>query len=85
VAASRLPSRLKEQVRDLLVELGDDPTARATLAQGLVDRFTLVDDAAYDDIRAMLATIEAAGWTSLTQAVAAPEPNAGNRPPARVR
>ena len=29
--------------------------------------FTPVDDAAYDDIRAMLATIEAAGWTSLTQ------------------
>jgi hypothetical protein len=26
-----------------------------------------VDDAAYDDIRAMLAVIEAAGWTSLTE------------------
>ena len=84
VAASCLPSRLKEQVQNLLVELGDDPTARTTLAQGFVDRFTPVDDAAYDDIRAMLATIEAAGWTSLTQAAMAPEPNAGNRPPARV-
>jgi len=84
VAASCLPSRLKEQVQNLLVELGDDPTARTTLAQGLVDRFTPVDDAAYDDIRAMLATIEAAGWTSLTQAAMAPEPNAGNRPPVRV-
>jgi phosphonate transport system substrate-binding protein len=67
VAASRLPRRLKDQVRDLLVSLGDDPTARPLLAHGLVDRFTPVDDAAYDDIRAMLATIEAAGWTSLTQ------------------
>jgi phosphonate transport system substrate-binding protein len=67
VAASRLPGRLKDPVRELLVELGDDPTARPLLAHGFVDRFRLVDDAAYDDIRAMLATVEAAGWTSLTQ------------------
>ena len=84
VAASRLPGRLKEQVGDLLVTLGDDPTARTALAHGLVDRFTQVDDAAYDDIRAMLAAIEAAGWTSLTQAAVAPEPNADNRPPVRL-
>jgi phosphonate transport system substrate-binding protein len=67
VAASRLPSRLKDPVRELLVELGDDPTARPLLAHGFVDSFRLVDDAAYDDIRAMLATVESAGWTSLTQ------------------
>jgi phosphonate transport system substrate-binding protein len=67
VAASRLPGRLKDPVRELLVELGDDPTARPLLAHGFVDRFRPVNDAAYDDIRAMLATVEAAGWTSLTQ------------------
>jgi phosphonate transport system substrate-binding protein len=67
VAASRLPDQLKDEVRQLLVELGDDPTARPLLAHGFVDRFRLVDDAAYDDIRAMLATIHAAGWTSLNQ------------------
>jgi phosphonate transport system substrate-binding protein len=67
VAASRLPGWLKDQVRDLLVELGDDPTARPALDHGLIDHFTPVDDGAYDDIRAMLATIQAAGWTSLTQ------------------
>jgi phosphonate transport system substrate-binding protein len=67
VAASRLPDRLKDQVRELLVTLGDDPTARPTLARGFIDHFTAVDDTAYDDIRAMLATIQAAGWTSLTQ------------------
>ena len=38
------------------------------LDYGLIDRFTPVDDGAYDDIRAMLATVETAGWTSLTQA-----------------
>jgi phosphonate transport system substrate-binding protein len=67
VAASRLPDRLKDEVQQLLVELGDDPAARAALDHGLVERFAVVDDAAYDDIRAMLATIQAAGWTSLTQ------------------
>jgi phosphonate transport system substrate-binding protein len=84
VAASRLPDRLKDQVRELLVELGDDPTARPWLDHGLIDRFRPVDDGDYDDIRAMLAVIEAARWISLTQAAVAPEPNAGNRPPARV-
>jgi len=34
---------------------------------GFIDHFVVVDDGAYDDIRAMLATIQAAGWTSLTQ------------------
>ena len=67
VAASRLPARLKDEVRELLVTLGDDPTAQSALARGFIDQFTAVDDAAYDDIRAMLATIQAAGWTSLTQ------------------
>jgi phosphonate transport system substrate-binding protein len=65
VAASRLPDRLKDQVRDLLVGLGDDPTARAALDHGFIRRFAPVDDAAYDDIRAIVAVIEAAGWTSL--------------------
>ena len=31
-----------------------------------------IDDAAHDDIRGMLATIEAAGWTSITQTVLEP-------------
>jgi phosphonate transport system substrate-binding protein len=69
VAAGRLPARLKDEVRDLLVELADDPTARPVLDHGFVDHFAPVDDAAYDDIRAMLTVIEAAGWTSLTQTV----------------
>jgi phosphonate transport system substrate-binding protein len=72
VAAGRLPGRLKEQVRELLVALDDDPTARPALDHGLIDRFTPVDAAAYDDIRVMLATIEDAGWTSLTQATEGP-------------
>jgi phosphonate transport system substrate-binding protein len=72
VAASRLPDRLKHEVRELLVGLGDDPTARPALAHGLIRCFRPVDDAAYDDIRAMLATIEAAGWTSLAHTAVDP-------------
>jgi phosphonate transport system substrate-binding protein len=72
VAASRLPDRLKHQVQDVLVGLGDDPSAPAALDHGFIRRFAAVDDAAYDDIRAMLATIQAAGWTRLTQTAAGP-------------
>ena len=46
------------------------PTARTTLAHGFIQGFARVDDAAYDDLRVMLAMIEAAGWTSLTQPTA---------------
>jgi phosphonate transport system substrate-binding protein len=67
VAASRLPAALKDQVREILVTLAGDSAARPMLAYGLIERFAPVGDAAYDDIRAMLATIETAGWTSLTQ------------------
>jgi phosphonate transport system substrate-binding protein len=69
VAASRLPDQLKDEVRELLVELGGDPSARPTLDHGFIDRFSPVDDAAYDDIRAMVATIQDAGWPRLTQTV----------------
>jgi phosphonate transport system substrate-binding protein len=71
VAASRLPGRLKDAVRELLVELGDDPRARPMLVHGFIERFAVVDDAAYDDIRAMLATVQGAGWTSLAQTAVA--------------
>jgi phosphonate transport system substrate-binding protein len=72
VAARRLPDALKDQVQELLVALADDPAARPVLGYGLIDRFAPISDAAYDDIRAMLATIEAAGWTSLTQTAVDP-------------
>jgi phosphonate transport system substrate-binding protein len=67
VAASRLPNQLKDEIRELLAGLADDPTARPALDHGFIQGFAAVDDAAYDDIRAMLATIRAAGWTALSQ------------------
>jgi phosphonate transport system substrate-binding protein len=65
VAASRLPEPLKNGVRKLLVGLGDDASARSVLDHGFIQGFTAIDDAAYNDIRAMLAVIQAAGWTGL--------------------
>ena len=44
VAASRLPARLKDQVREVLVGLAGDPAARPMLAYGLVDRAEAVDE-----------------------------------------
>jgi hypothetical protein len=58
------------------------------LDYGVVERFAPVDDAAYDDIRAMLATIEAAGWTSLSQTMAEPDTapdSRARRPPPTAR
>jgi hypothetical protein len=57
----------------LAIELRDHPRlANGLRAVGAFGPSTIqpVGDAAYDDIQAMLATIEAAGWTSTGQAVA---------------
>jgi phosphonate transport system substrate-binding protein len=62
VAARRLSDRLKADLRAALLALGDDPQFRPRLAQGLVERFVAVDDATYDDIRAMLAAAEEKGF-----------------------
>ena len=65
VAAAHLPERTKTVVRDTLLELAGDEAARAALRHGLIERFVAVHDTAYDDIRAMLATVQAAGYTTL--------------------
>jgi phosphonate transport system substrate-binding protein len=65
VAASRLPGDLKTGVRAVLLAMGDDPVARARLAHGFVERFVPVGDENYDDVRAMLAAAEDAGFMTL--------------------
>jgi phosphonate transport system substrate-binding protein len=65
VASRRLPAALRSDLRAALVELADDPAARPHLEHGLVERFAAVDDSDYDDIRAMLAVAEAAGFLTL--------------------
>ncbi|MCC6417387.1 MAG: PhnD/SsuA/transferrin family substrate-binding protein, partial [Gemmataceae bacterium] len=65
VAARRLPEALKEDLRAVLLELGEDEESRRQLAHGFIDRFAPVDDADYDDIRAMLAAAEQADFLTL--------------------
>jgi hypothetical protein len=38
VAISRLPDRFKAEARDLLVGLGDDPSARPNFGDGFIGR-----------------------------------------------
>jgi phosphonate transport system substrate-binding protein len=65
VAARHLPEELKAAMRTLLVRMENDPIAKVRLAQGFVERFVPVTDSTYDDIRAMLAAAEAAGFMTL--------------------
>jgi ABC-type phosphate/phosphonate transport system substrate-binding protein len=53
VAAARLPATLREELRDAILGVADDATARGRLDDGLVRQFVAVADADYDDIRAM--------------------------------
>ena len=62
VAAQRLASPLKDALRAAFRTLGDDPTLRATLDAGFIARFVPINDATYDDIRAMVTAAETAGF-----------------------
>lgn len=65
VAARHVPAVLKDDLRAALYALGDDPNAREPLDYGFVARFIPIADAAYDDIRAMVAAAEAVGFSML--------------------
>lgn len=66
VAVSRrLPVDLREEVRGVLLALGDDPSCRERLAVGFVDRFVAVDSTSYDDIRMMVDACEDAGFMQI--------------------
>jgi len=61
VASTGLPAPLRRDLRGILLDLGHTPEERDALALGLVAGFEAVEDADYDDIRAMVADAEAAG------------------------
>jgi phosphonate transport system substrate-binding protein len=65
VASRRLPQRLRSDLRAFLLNLAKDPVARPHLDRVLVQGFEPVNDASYDDIRAMLAAVEAADFLAL--------------------
>jgi phosphonate transport system substrate-binding protein len=62
VVSVALPAELKTGIRDVLLSLHTDTSVRDLLARGFVERFVGIDDAAYDDIRAMEAAVEKIGF-----------------------
>lgn len=57
VAAPHVPQELREKFRQALLTMHQDPQGQ-TILQGMhIDRFTPIDDGAYDTIRQMLNTI----------------------------
>lgn len=66
VAVSRrLPAGLRERIREALVTLHEDAALREQLALGLIARFVPVGPESYDDVRAMLAACEQAGFLEI--------------------
>jgi phosphonate transport system substrate-binding protein len=57
--AARAP--LRRKVREIVTGLHGDDAGRAELARGCVERLVGVEDSMYDDIRAMLESVEEAG------------------------
>jgi phosphonate transport system substrate-binding protein len=53
VVSRRLPSWQRDRVRDELLDLANDVSARDQLAYGFIERFVAVDDSSYNDIRQM--------------------------------
>ena len=70
VASASLDPEVREAVRLALTRLDDDPAAREPLARGLLRAFVPIEDADYDDIRAMEAAADAAGLEGLGTPVA---------------
>ncbi len=58
VATTRLPGELAIRVAGALTALGEDPTSRAQLARGLIQRYIPIADEAYDEMRRMLDSVE---------------------------
>jgi phosphonate transport system substrate-binding protein len=65
VAARHVSDAMKDDLRAALYEMNDDPSVRDLLDYGFVTRFVPVADAAYDDIRAMVAAAEDANFMTL--------------------
>jgi phosphonate transport system substrate-binding protein len=53
VASSRLPSKMKERMRDLLLNMHQDPQGKKILKKLMIDRFIAPIEGCYDPILAM--------------------------------
>jgi phosphonate transport system substrate-binding protein len=73
-ASTALPRSLRKELRQAFVQLGREASLRGVLDFACVAGFAPVDDSSYDDIRAMLAGIEARGllrsWSARSEQLA---------------
>lgn len=60
-SARRLSATQRDAARDALLAMGSDSADRRILRAAGIDRFVVVTDDDYDDIRTMFATVERAG------------------------
>lgn len=58
VIPPQLPTHQKAQLLDLLLTMDQDPLGRVVLASLGIDRFVLIDDAAYSSVRELTAQVE---------------------------
>jgi phosphonate transport system substrate-binding protein len=63
--SKRLPDDLKQQIRNVILDLHNDPQSRQALDIGLVGHFVPVDASSYDDIRMMRDACEQAHFLSI--------------------
>lgn len=65
VASSAMPAALRQKFQEQLARMHEDPEGRKILDEALIDRFVVVDDTNYDDIRSMKVAAEKAGFTTI--------------------
>jgi phosphonate transport system substrate-binding protein len=58
VAAKSLDRNLKSHIQEVLLTMHEDPDTACRLHEGMIDRFVLVTDDDYGDIRAMFARVQ---------------------------
>lgn len=62
VSSATLDEGLKNELREALIGMADDPAAAAALNRGLIARFAPITDSDYDDIRNMVNAAERASF-----------------------
>jgi ABC-type phosphate/phosphonate transport system substrate-binding protein len=57
VIAHRLDRNLKDRIRAVLLSMHEVPSAARALQKGRIERFVMIEDESYNDIRAMFALV----------------------------
>ncbi len=65
VVSTNFPALWRDKIKELLVGMDEDPEGKLILNKALVNRFIVVDDSNYDDIRKMKSLAEKSGYLEL--------------------